>query len=105
MNLVIQKDAFEKEAQPDTVHNFSAGSASGEQKRQQQEARLLHHPKVHFESFVQRMSQKISAVTLLVPTCDEGIAFCVNKLGFALPEDTKLSETKRWVRVAPSSGQ
>lgn len=47
------------------------------------------------------MPQQISAVTLLVPTYDEGIAFYVDKLGFDLVQDTKLSETKRWVQVAP----
>ncbi len=48
------------------------------------------------------MSQTIANVTLLVPDYDAGIAFYVDQLGFELLEDTKLSETKRWVRVAPS---
>ena len=47
------------------------------------------------------MPQHISAVTLLVPDYDAGIAFYVGKLGFALVADTKLSPTKRWVLVAP----
>ena len=47
------------------------------------------------------MSQTIANVTLLVPDYDAGIAFYVGQLGFDLLEDTKLSETKRWVRVAP----
>ncbi len=47
------------------------------------------------------MKQFISAVTLLVPDYDEGIAYYVGKLGFSLVEDTRLSETKRWVVVAP----
>lgn len=47
------------------------------------------------------MSQTIANVTLLVPDYDAGIAFYVDQLGFALLEDTKLSDTKRWVRVAP----
>jgi catechol 2,3-dioxygenase-like lactoylglutathione lyase family enzyme len=43
----------------------------------------------------------IGAVTLLVADYDAAIAFFVNALGFALIEDTALSEDKRWVRVAP----
>lgn len=51
------------------------------------------------------MSQTIANVTLLVPDYDSGIAFYVDQLGFALLEDTKLSATKRWVRVAPPGAQ
>lgn len=47
------------------------------------------------------MKQLISALTLLVPDYDAGIAFYVGKLGFDLIEDTALSATKRWVLVAP----
>lgn len=47
------------------------------------------------------MTQHISAVTLVVPDYDEAIAFYAGVLGFALIEDRALSETKRWVRVAP----
>lgn len=48
------------------------------------------------------MAQFISAVTLLVDDYDHAIDFYVNSLGFTLVEDTKLSDTKRWVLVAPS---
>ena len=51
------------------------------------------------------MSQTIANVTLLVPDYDSGIAFYVDQLGFELLEDTKLSDTKRWVCVAPSGAQ
>ncbi|MEO9459009.1 MAG: VOC family protein [Lentilitoribacter sp.] len=47
------------------------------------------------------MAQLISAVTLLVDDYDRAIDFYVNLLGFELVEDTKLSDTKRWVLVAP----
>ena len=47
------------------------------------------------------MSQHLAAIALVVPDYDEAIAFYVDKLGFALIEDTKLSDTKRWVLVAP----
>lgn len=51
------------------------------------------------------MTHHLSAITLLVPDYDAGIAFYVGKLGFDLLEDTRLSETKRWVRVAPKGAQ
>ena len=47
------------------------------------------------------MTRTIANVTLLVHDYDAGIAFYVDQLGFDLLEDTKLSKTKRWVRVAP----
>ena len=47
------------------------------------------------------MPQHISAITLLVPDYDAGIAFYAGQLGFTLIEDTALSSTKRWVLVAP----
>lgn len=48
------------------------------------------------------MAQFISTVTLLVDDYDRAIDFYVNSLGFTLLEDTKLSDTKRWVLVTPS---
>lgn len=47
------------------------------------------------------MKQLISALSLVVPDYDQAIEFYVQKLGFELVEDTKLSETKRWVTIAP----
>jgi catechol 2,3-dioxygenase-like lactoylglutathione lyase family enzyme len=47
---------------------------------------------------------RISAITLLVADYNAAIAFFVDSLGFALIEDTTLSEDKRWVRVAPKGG-
>ena len=47
------------------------------------------------------MMSHISAITLLVPGYDEGIAFYAGKLGFTLIEDTPFGPTKRWVLVAP----
>ena len=43
----------------------------------------------------------LGAIALVVPDYDEAIAFYVGKLGFDLIEDTRLSDTKRWVLVAP----
>lgn len=40
-------------------------------------------------------------MTLVVPDYDAAIAYYVARLGFQLVEDTRLTETKRWVRVRP----
>jgi catechol 2,3-dioxygenase-like lactoylglutathione lyase family enzyme len=47
------------------------------------------------------MGLHLSAVTLVVPDYDEAVEFYVGKPGFDLIEDTKLSDAKRWVLVAP----
>jgi catechol 2,3-dioxygenase-like lactoylglutathione lyase family enzyme len=48
------------------------------------------------------MLQRLAAVTILVPTYDEGLAFFRDVLGFAVLEDTQLGSDKRWVVVAAS---
>ena len=48
------------------------------------------------------MLHSLAAVTILVPSYDDGLAFFRDVLGFAVVEDTPLSPTKRWVVVAPS---
>ena len=47
------------------------------------------------------MKQKIVQLALVVDDYDEAIQFYTQKLHFSLIEDTILSETKRWVLVAP----
>jgi catechol 2,3-dioxygenase-like lactoylglutathione lyase family enzyme len=47
------------------------------------------------------MPQHLGAVTLLVPSYEEGLDFYVRTLGFDLIEDTQQSPDKRWVLVAP----
>ncbi len=47
------------------------------------------------------MDQKLTQIALVVNDYDEAIAFYTQKLKFDLVEDTALSETKRWVVVAP----
>ena len=47
------------------------------------------------------MKQHIAHIALVVKDYDEAIEFYTKKLDFQLLEDTKLSEQKRWVRVAP----
>ncbi len=47
------------------------------------------------------MKQKIAHIALVVKNYDEAIDFYTKKLHFNLIEDTCLSETKRWVLIAP----
>ena len=47
------------------------------------------------------MKQEIAQLALVVNDYDEAIEFYTQKLRFTLIEDTMLSETKRWVVVAP----
>lgn len=47
------------------------------------------------------MKQYISQIALVVEDYDLAIEFYTQKLHFNLIEDTVLSETKRWVRIAP----
>ena len=51
------------------------------------------------------MYQRIAHIALTVKDYDEAIDFYVNKLDFQLLEDTKLSEEKRWVIVAPNGAK
>ncbi|MDP2385947.1 MAG: VOC family protein [Bacteroidota bacterium] len=47
------------------------------------------------------MQQSIIHISLVVSDYDEAIKFYTEKLNFTLVEDTALSETKRWVLIAP----
>ena len=51
------------------------------------------------------MSQFIAHIALVVRDYDEAIDFYTKKLHFDLIEDTVLSETKRWVLVAPKGSK
>lgn len=46
---------------------------------------------------------QIVMITLVVADYDEAIDFYTHKLNFELLEDTRLSEKKRWVRIAPKT--
>jgi catechol 2,3-dioxygenase-like lactoylglutathione lyase family enzyme len=46
---------------------------------------------------------QLSLISLIVRDYDEAIAFYVEKLGFALREDTPLTSERRWVVVAPQN--
>jgi catechol 2,3-dioxygenase-like lactoylglutathione lyase family enzyme len=50
------------------------------------------------------MLERLAAVTVLVPSYDEGLAFFRDTLGLAVLEDTPLGD-KRWVVVAPRRGE
>jgi catechol 2,3-dioxygenase-like lactoylglutathione lyase family enzyme len=50
------------------------------------------------------MTQRVSAITVVVQDYDEAIAFYVGTLGFELLEDIRLEANKRWVRVRPGEG-
>lgn len=47
------------------------------------------------------MNQKIAHIALLVKDYDEAIEFYTKKLHFIVVEDSILTETKRWVIIAP----
>jgi catechol 2,3-dioxygenase-like lactoylglutathione lyase family enzyme len=49
--------------------------------------------------------QTIGHVALIVRDYDEALAFFTRTLNFRVVEDTHLSETKRWVLVAPPGSQ
>jgi len=51
------------------------------------------------------MKQFITHIALVVRDYDDAIAFYTQKMGFRLLEDTVLSETKRWVLVAPPGAE
>jgi catechol 2,3-dioxygenase-like lactoylglutathione lyase family enzyme len=49
------------------------------------------------------MKQNLALIALVVADYDEAIAFYTNILKFSLVEDTRMSETKRWVVISPPS--
>lgn len=50
------------------------------------------------------MQQRLAHIALVVEDYDDAIRFYTEKLRFILVEDSRLSETKRWVLVAPQGG-
>ena len=50
------------------------------------------------------MKQRLAHIAIVVNDYDEAIKFYTEKLHFDLVEDTRLSETKRWVLVRPKGG-
>jgi catechol 2,3-dioxygenase-like lactoylglutathione lyase family enzyme len=51
------------------------------------------------------MYQRIAHIALVVEDYDDAIEFYTQKLDFQLLEDSKLSDEKRWVMVAPKGAK
>ena len=51
------------------------------------------------------MYQRIAHISLLVDNYDDAIEFYTQKLDFQVVEDTKLSDEKRWVMMAPKGSK
>ena len=51
------------------------------------------------------MKQTLGHIALVVRDYDEALEFFTRTLNFKVIEDTRLSETKRWVLVAPPGSQ
>lgn len=51
------------------------------------------------------MKQKLVYVTIVVRDYDEAVKFYTEKMNFDLVEDTKLSDTKRWILVSPKNSK
>ena len=51
------------------------------------------------------MKQRIAQISLVVRDYDEAVDFYTKKLDFVVIEDTKLSEEKRWVVIAPAGAK
>lgn len=47
---------------------------------------------------------RIGRISIVVPDYDEAISYYRDILGFELLEDTRMSESKRWVRLSPGDG-
>jgi len=53
----------------------------------------------------EKMHQRIAHIALVVDDYDDAIEFYTRKLDFQLLEDTKLSDEKRWVMIAPKGAK
>lgn len=51
------------------------------------------------------MYQRIAHIALMVENYDDAIEFYTQKLDFEVLEDTKLSDEKRWVMIAPKGAK
>lgn len=51
------------------------------------------------------MKQNLALIAIVVNDYDEAINFYTQKLNFILLEDTRLSDSKRWVRVSPPGSE
>lgn len=53
----------------------------------------------------EKIYQRIAHIALVVDDYDDAIEFYTKKLDFRLLEDTKLSDEKRWVMIAPQGSE
>jgi len=53
----------------------------------------------------EKIYQRIAHISLVVDNYDDAIEYYTKKLDFQLLEDTKLSDEKRWVLVAPKGAK
>ena len=53
----------------------------------------------------QAPNNRIVSVAIVVSDYDDAIDYYCNALNFDLLEDTRMSDTKRWVRVAPKGSE
>ncbi|HEY3404260.1 MAG TPA: VOC family protein [Ohtaekwangia sp.] len=51
------------------------------------------------------MNQYLANITIVVDNYDKAIQFYRDKLLFDLIEDTRISDSKRWVRIAPKGSR
>ena len=56
---------------------------------------------VNYTRILKNMNQKLALIALVVDDYDRAIKYYTETLSFVLLEDTRLSETKRWVVVSP----
>ena len=66
---------------------------------------FLRLPEVSGQQNSGQMKQDIAHIALVVRDYDERIQLYMEKLEFKLLEDTRLSEDKRWVLVAPKGAK
>ena len=51
------------------------------------------------------MNQRLAHVTIVVRDYDEALEFYTRKLFFTIIEDTRLTEEKRWILIAPQGNR
>jgi catechol 2,3-dioxygenase-like lactoylglutathione lyase family enzyme len=59
---------------------------------------------VKFKTNQVMSKQLLAHIAIVIDDYDKAIQFYTEKLNFKLVEDTVMSETKRWVMIAPSGG-
>lgn len=55
------------------------------------------------ETQIENFQLNLGQVSIVVPNYDKAVEYYTGTLGFQLIEDTKLSDSKRWVVVSPNA--